>query len=42
LKCPEAANFFMATLTGRNVAARAGGSVEHLRGIARMALRSLR
>jgi TetR/AcrR family transcriptional repressor of nem operon len=42
LKCPEAANFIMATLTGIKVAARAGGSVEHLRGIARMALRSLR
>lgn len=37
----EAANFVMATLTGIKVAARAGGSAESLRGIARMALRSL-
>jgi TetR/AcrR family transcriptional regulator, transcriptional repressor for nem operon len=38
----EAAVFFFATLVGIKVAARAGASSEHLRGIARMALRSLR
>jgi TetR/AcrR family transcriptional regulator, transcriptional repressor for nem operon len=38
----EAAVFFGAALVGIKVAARAGASSEHLRGIARMALRSLR
>jgi len=38
----EAAAFFGAALVGIKVAARAGASSEHLRGIARMALRSLR
>jgi TetR/AcrR family transcriptional regulator, transcriptional repressor for nem operon len=38
----EAAVFFSAALVGIKVAARAGASSEHLRGIARMALRSLR
>jgi TetR/AcrR family transcriptional repressor of nem operon len=38
----DAANFVMATLTGIKVAARAGGSAETLRGIAGMAIRSLR
>ena len=35
-----AAQFVMATLTGIKLAARAGGSAESLRGIARMALRA--
>ena len=38
----EAAFFIQATLTGIKVAARAGASPESLRGIARLALRSLR
>jgi TetR/AcrR family transcriptional regulator, transcriptional repressor for nem operon len=38
----EAAGFFSAALVGIKVAARAGASSEHLRGIARMTLRSLR
>jgi TetR/AcrR family transcriptional regulator, transcriptional repressor for nem operon len=38
----EAAVFFGAALVGIKVAARAGASSEHLRGIARMSLRSLR
>ncbi len=38
----EAAHFIIATLTGIKVAARAGAAAEELRGIARMALRSLR
>ena len=38
----EAAGFFSAALVGIKVAARAGASSEHLRSIARMALRSLR
>jgi TetR/AcrR family transcriptional repressor of nem operon len=38
----EAAVFFSAALVGIKVAARAGASSEHLRGIARMALRGLR
>ena len=38
----EAAGFFSAALVGIKVAARAGASSAHLRGIARMALRSLR
>jgi TetR/AcrR family transcriptional regulator, transcriptional repressor for nem operon len=37
----DASAFIMATLTGIKVAARAGGSAERLKGIARMALRSL-
>ncbi|HMR30908.1 MAG TPA: TetR/AcrR family transcriptional regulator [Geminicoccaceae bacterium] len=42
IDCREAANFVLATLTGIKVAARAGGSAESLRGVAKMALRSLR
>jgi AcrR family transcriptional regulator len=38
----EAAGFIIATLVGIKVSARAGASPESLRGIARMALRSLR
>jgi AcrR family transcriptional regulator len=38
----DASAFIMATLTGIKVAARAGASAGRLRGIARMALRSLR
>jgi TetR/AcrR family transcriptional repressor of nem operon len=38
----EAAGFFSAALVGIKVAARAGASSGHLRGIARMTLRSLR
>jgi TetR/AcrR family transcriptional regulator, transcriptional repressor for nem operon len=38
----EAASFIHATLAGIKIAARAGASAETLRGIARMALRSLR
>ena len=38
----EAASFVQATLAGIKIAARAGASPETLRGIARMALRSLR
>jgi TetR/AcrR family transcriptional repressor of nem operon len=38
----EAANFIKATLAGIKIAARAGASKQTLRGIARMALRSLR
>ena len=38
----EAAIFIKATLVGIKVSARAGASPESLRGIARMALRSLR
>jgi AcrR family transcriptional regulator len=38
----DASGFIMATLTGIKVAARAGASAERLKGIARMALRSLR
>lgn len=41
MNCTEAASFIMATLTGIKIAARAGASAESLRGIARMALRSL-
>jgi TetR/AcrR family transcriptional regulator, transcriptional repressor for nem operon len=37
----DASAFIMATLTGIKVAARAGASAERLKGIARMALRSL-
>jgi AcrR family transcriptional regulator len=42
VNCADASGFIMATLTGIKVAARAGASAERLRGIARMALRSLR
>jgi TetR/AcrR family transcriptional repressor of nem operon len=38
----EAAAFIKATLVGIKVSARAGASPESLRGIARMAFRSLR
>ncbi len=38
----EAAHFFLSTLTGIKVAARGGASADMLRGIARVAMRSLR
>jgi AcrR family transcriptional regulator len=38
----EAAHFFLSTLTGIKVAARGGASANMLRGIARVAMRSLR
>ena len=41
INCSEAAQFIAATLSGIKIAARAGAPTKKLRGIARMALRSL-